>query len=104
MHDTLNNLRARPKEEKTAIAAGIALALVTILFIGWLIYFFQSIHSDSVSDAQTATSTAATSTGANGLDQSQQDFDQYTGTSTQFIDVEGNEVVQPISTSTDLSQ
>lgn len=37
-------LKGRPTDEKTAVAGGIAVAVVIILFIGWAILFFKKVQ------------------------------------------------------------
>lgn len=41
---TINNLKDKPKDERKAVAGGIAIAVVAILFIGWTFFFFKSIQ------------------------------------------------------------
>jgi hypothetical protein len=94
---TLNNLRERPKEERTAIAAWVAIGVVAILLIGWLVYFLHNIVSQPPSDFQNVATSTATSTGQNGLQQDQQDE---SGSSTQFIETQGSLQLQQIGTST----
>ena len=42
----INNLRERPKEERSAVAGGIAVAVVIILFLAWAILFFKRIQDN----------------------------------------------------------
>jgi biopolymer transport protein ExbB/TolQ len=42
---TINNLKQRPEEDKKVIAGGIALAVVTVLFIAWALLFLKRIQS-----------------------------------------------------------
>lgn len=42
---TIDNLKDRPQDERKAVAGGIAIAVVAILFIGWSILFFKKIVS-----------------------------------------------------------
>jgi hypothetical protein len=89
---TLNNLRERPREERTAIAAWIAIGVVAILLICWLIFFLHSIASSAAPVPQSV----ATSTDQNGLQQAQQgEF----GSSTQFVETQGSLQLQQIGTS-----
>lgn len=39
----INNLKAGPKEDKVAVASGIAISFVVILLIAWAIFFFRGI-------------------------------------------------------------
>lgn len=41
---TIDNLKERPKDEKTAVAGGIAITVVLILFIGWGFLFIKKIQ------------------------------------------------------------
>ncbi|MBI2610786.1 hypothetical protein HYW60_02530 [Candidatus Kaiserbacteria bacterium] len=40
----VDNLKDKPKDEKKAIAGGIAIAVVLILLIGWTLLFFKKIQ------------------------------------------------------------
>ena len=42
----LDALREKPKDEKTAIASGVAIAVVALLLIGWAIWFLHKITSE----------------------------------------------------------
>lgn len=42
---TIDNLKDRPQDERKAVAGGIAIAVVAILFIGWAILFFKKVAS-----------------------------------------------------------
>lgn len=42
---TINNLKDRPNEDKTVVAGGIAIAVVSILLIGWVFMFLKRIQS-----------------------------------------------------------
>ncbi|OGG58038.1 hypothetical protein A2853_00910 [Candidatus Kaiserbacteria bacterium RIFCSPHIGHO2_01_FULL_55_17] len=42
--DTVGSLKERPKDEKKAIAGGIAIAVVVVLLAGWAILFFKKIQ------------------------------------------------------------
>jgi preprotein translocase subunit SecF len=44
---TFNNLKAGPKEDKVAVASGIAISVVIVLLGGWAIYFLHSIQTGS---------------------------------------------------------
>jgi len=43
----LDNLRDKPKDQKTAIAGGIAFAVVAILLIAWAIWFLRKIANEN---------------------------------------------------------
>ncbi|HEY4487818.1 MAG TPA: hypothetical protein VI483_03590 [Candidatus Paceibacterota bacterium] len=43
MRETINRLRARPKEDRRAIATGIAVSVVGVLLAGWFIYFMHNL-------------------------------------------------------------
>jgi hypothetical protein len=45
---TLNNLREKPHNEKTAVAGGIAVAVVIILLVGWGFFFLRKVQRESV--------------------------------------------------------
>lgn len=40
----LESAKDKPKDEKKAIAGGIAIAVVIVLLIGWAFFFFRSIQ------------------------------------------------------------
>ena len=40
---TLDNLKERPKDEKTAVATGISVVVVAILLIGWGFWFVSNL-------------------------------------------------------------
>lgn len=41
---TLDNLKEKPKDEKVAVAGGIAVTVVLILLIAWALFFFRNIR------------------------------------------------------------
>jgi uncharacterized protein HemX len=43
----IDKLKDKPKDEKTAVAGGIAVSVVIVLLVGWAIYFFKSIENGS---------------------------------------------------------
>jgi len=45
---TIGNLRARPRHERRSIARGIAMLVVAILFIAWVIFFFNKIRVNGI--------------------------------------------------------
>lgn len=50
----LDKLRDKPKDDKTAIAGGVAIVVVGILLIGWAIFFLRKIaHENGPVDIQT---------------------------------------------------
>ena len=42
---TINNLKDRPKDERKAVAGGIAIAVIAVLLLAWAILFFKRIQS-----------------------------------------------------------
>ncbi len=46
---TLDNLKQGPKEDKVAVAGGIAITVVVVLLVAWGILFFRSIQKGSTS-------------------------------------------------------
>ena len=42
---TIENLRERPRDERIAFAATVALGVVIVLFLGWIVFFFRSIRT-----------------------------------------------------------
>ena len=45
MQKAFNNLKEGPKEDKVAVASGIAVSVVVVLLAAWAIYFFRSIQT-----------------------------------------------------------
>lgn len=43
----LNNLKTGPKDDKVAVASGIAISVVVILLVAWAIFFFRNIQKGS---------------------------------------------------------
>lgn len=41
---TIDNLKEKPKDERKVVAGGIAIMIMTILFIGWVFLFFKKIQ------------------------------------------------------------
>ena len=52
---TIDNLKDGPKEDKVAVAGGIAVAVVVVLFAAWAIFFFRGIASTVNQAPQQAT-------------------------------------------------
>ncbi len=44
LQKALESAKDKPKDEKKAIAGGIAIAVVLVLLIGWAFFFFRSIQ------------------------------------------------------------
>lgn len=45
---TVDNLKQRPDDEKKAVAGGIAVLVVAVLFAGWAFFFFRSVKNGSI--------------------------------------------------------
>jgi uncharacterized protein HemX len=45
VQEKFNTLKAGPKEDKVAVASGIAVAVVVVLLAAWAIYFFHKIQT-----------------------------------------------------------
>jgi hypothetical protein len=93
---TIEDLRERPHEERTALAASIAIGVVAVLLVGWLIYFFHSIGGSSAPGPAAAETGVASSTDQNGLQES--------GSTTQFIETQGNLQLEQIGTTSTSTQ
>lgn len=53
----LEHLRDKPKEEKSAVAGGIAIAVIVVLVLGWAIMFVRRVQNSS-QQLQVSTSTS----------------------------------------------
>lgn len=95
LEKTLNNLREKPQNERTAIAAWIAIGVVAILFVGWLIYFLHTIATTPPPNLQGAED----SLNSSGIPQAAQEMQQAYGSTTQFVQTQGSIELQQISTS-----
>ena len=43
----VNNLKQGPKEDKVAVASGIAISVVVVLLVAWAIFFFRGLARGS---------------------------------------------------------
>lgn len=43
----INNLKQGPKDDKVAVASGIAISVVVVLLAAWAIFFFRNIQKNS---------------------------------------------------------
>ena len=43
----VNNLKEGPKEDKVAVASGIAMSVVIILLVGWAFFFLRNLARNS---------------------------------------------------------
>ena len=48
LRKTVDNLKTRPRHERRAVARGIAVTVVVILFAGWVILFFRNIRENGI--------------------------------------------------------
>lgn len=48
LQKTVESLKSRPRHERRAIARLAALAVVAVLFIGWVILFFNNIRANGI--------------------------------------------------------
>jgi len=58
LQKTVDNLKARSKDERKVIAGGVAIAVIAVLFLGWAFLFLKKIQSgnqiESVRQVQNA--------------------------------------------------
>ena len=45
---TINNLKSGSKDDKVAVASGVAVSVVVVLLVAWAIFFFRNIQRNSV--------------------------------------------------------
>lgn len=45
---TLDNLKSGPKDDKVAVASGVAISVVVVLLVAWAIFFFRNIQKNAV--------------------------------------------------------
>ena len=55
----IENLRQRPKEDRRAIATGVAIGVAAILFLVWTFFFMRTLHNFSITTQQKEAYTAA---------------------------------------------
>lgn len=48
LQNSIDNLKQKPKDERTAVASGIALSVVIVLLIAWVIGFFHKIQNGAI--------------------------------------------------------
>ena len=53
MQSAIDKLKEKPKEQKTAVAGGIATAVVAILLIGWGFFYLKKVLSEQPVDEYT---------------------------------------------------
>lgn len=56
LQKSVDHLKSRPRDERRAVALGVALLIVAILFVGWAIMFFKRIQSSSIRTESIGTS------------------------------------------------
>ena len=50
LKDAVDNLKERPKDERKAVAGGIAIAIVALLFFGWAFLFLKKLQKGGVAE------------------------------------------------------
>lgn len=88
---TFNNLKAGPKEDKVAVASGIAISVVVVLLAAWAIYFFHKIQSGA---QQVNLSGAADQFLPSATTDAQQQLQQQFGTPSQDYQTIQNQAAQ----------
>ena len=48
IQNTIDNLRDRPHHERRAVALGISLGVVAVLFLGWIVFFVRNVQRDAL--------------------------------------------------------
>ena len=82
---TISDLKEGPKEDKVAVASGIAVTVVVVLLAGWAIFFLRSIANGS-QNLQLGGS-AQDQFNFTSVTQAQQQLQQIYGSSTQQNDL-----------------
>ncbi|MDO8562001.1 MAG: hypothetical protein Q7S05_04220 [bacterium] len=78
---TVDNLKDRPRDERKAVASGIAALIVAILFIGWVVLFFKKIQSTREQTAAVAGSSLRGKVDLSAITEAQQQIiNSYNGT------------------------
>lgn len=54
MQSTIDKLKEKPKEQKTAVAGGIATVVVAVLLIGWGFYYLKKVLAERPVDEFTS--------------------------------------------------
>lgn len=44
---TIDNLKSGPKDDKVAVASGVAISVVVVLLAAWAIFFFRNIQKNA---------------------------------------------------------
>lgn len=97
VQNAINNLKGRPKDERTAVAGGVAIAVAAILFFGWIIYFFHKIQSGAI--APTLDSGAQDEFNPAGVQAAQQVLQQeYTSSTNDLIQLRNDAAAQQVQT------
>jgi uncharacterized protein HemX len=78
---SIDTLKQRPKDERTAVAGGISIAVAAVLFIAWVIYFFHNIQSG----AMTPTLNGGNQFSDQSMQQAQQQLQQESVTANQEL-------------------
>ncbi|PIR83709.1 hypothetical protein COU18_03480 [Candidatus Kaiserbacteria bacterium CG10_big_fil_rev_8_21_14_0_10_51_14] len=82
----LKNVKNGTKEDKVAVASGVAIAVVAVLLVGWAIFFFRGIQKGDQT-FQTAGS-AQSQFNLEGIKEAQQQLqDAYSNTVNGFRDM-----------------
>jgi uncharacterized protein HemX len=93
---TIDNLKDRPKDERTAVAGGIAITFAVVLFLGWGIYFFHQIQSGAVNPSFQG---AGNQFDSSGIQQAQQALQQeYASTTSGFDDLRNEAAQEQVGT------
>lgn len=86
LQKTVDNLKQKPTEDRKAVAGGVAVAVVIMLFIGWGFWFIKKIRSgEQVPTISSPTSAANDVFDFSSLDEATRQFaESYGDTRTQL--------------------
>ncbi len=85
VQQTLANLKEGPKEDKVAVAGGIAVSVVVVLLVVWAVFFLRGLRDDS--DQLNLSSGAQDQFNPAGVKEAQQQIQENLTTTNELLDI-----------------